>query len=73
MTPREIRLLFQSYEARERRRQEDFSLLGRYVALAVHAPSRLPPLPPPSAPSSPMPDEEIKRRLMQIAGKDETL
>ena len=73
MTPREIRLLFQAYETMARRRIEDFALLGRYMALAVHAPDRLPPLPPPNVPASPMTDEEIKRRLMQIAGKEENL
>lgn len=72
MTPREIRCLFRSYERQEQKRQEDRALLARFIALAVHAPDRLPPVPSFAAPGEAMTDEEMKNRLMRIAGKEMT-
>lgn len=46
-------------------------LLGQYMALAMHAPGRLPPLPPGLEARAPMTDDEMKRRLLAWRGKDE--
>ena len=46
LTPREILLRLTAFRRARLRRQEELWLLGQYVALAVHAPAHLPPLPP---------------------------
>lgn len=68
-TPREISLFLQAHQARERKRQQQLWLLSRYVALAVHAPEKLPPPPADLLPD--MTDEEMKQRLLAWRGKEE--
>lgn len=71
LTPREILLRLTAFRRARLRRQEELWLLGQYVALAVHAPAHLPPLPPGFGESAPMTDDEMKRRLLGWRGKDE--
>lgn len=44
--------------------------MGQYAALAVHAPSRLPPAPSSLPPPEPMTDDEMKQRLLAWRGKE---
>ncbi len=70
MTPRELALAFTAHRAQTDRRTHDRWLLTRLIALAVHAPDRLPP--PPSPPDSrPMTAEAMKQRLLAWRGKDD--
>ena len=70
MTPRELALTFTAHRARREQAAYDRWALVRSVALAVHAPDRLPP--PPSPPSrSPMTAEAMKQRLLAWRGKDD--
>ena len=71
-TPREIFLQLTAFRRMQARRQEELWLLGQYAALAMHAPARLPPLPPGLGENAPMTDEEMKRRLLGWRGKEET-
>jgi len=57
-----------AHQAGERRRLEELWLLARYAALAVHAPEKLPAMPP--APLRPMTDDEMKQRLLGWRRKD---
>lgn len=70
MTPREIHWTLLSRRAESVRRTEDAVFLSRLVALAVHDPARLPPLP-----ASPLPEmtaDEMKQRLLSWRRKDES-
>ena len=69
MTPREIRCVLLSRQARQNRDWEQCVILARLVALAVHDPARLPALP--AAPLPEMTGEEMKRRLLSRRRKDE--
>ena len=70
MTPREVELELTAFAAREKARRLETWLLGRYVAIAVHDPSRYPPPPFGISPAS-MTDDEMKQRLLAMRGKDE--
>ena len=70
LSPRELHLLLTAHRARLDQRAAGRLLLARYIALAVHDPLRLPDLPPPSSPSRPMTDEEMKQRLLAWRGKE---
>ncbi|MBE5787970.1 MAG: hypothetical protein E7324_10640 [Clostridiales bacterium] len=61
-------MCIQVHQAQEKRRRQEEWRLSRYIALAVHAPDRLPP--PPVDNLSPMTDEEMKRRLLSWRRKD---
>ena len=67
-TPRELGLLLRAFAAREKKRQTEAWLLGRYMAFAVHDLAHYPP--PPFAPSPAMTDEEMKQRLLAMRGKE---
>ncbi len=75
-TPREIASLFHAEAARRRQRaqQADFTafLIGRYVALAIHAPRRYPRRPNAVREvGRQMPPEEMKRLFMDMAARRE--
>ena len=70
MTPREIALVFSAHRARMERKNLERWLLLRGVALAVHAPDRLPPVPS-ASPGPPMSAEAMKQRLLAWRGKDD--
>ncbi len=61
-------LCLAAFRRLQQRRQEEIWLMGQYAALAVHAPSRLPPAP--LAPPEPMTDDEMKQRLLAWRGKE---
>lgn len=71
MTPREIHLLLLTRQAERRRQAEDALYLARLMALSVHDPARLPPLPPPRLPD--MTADEMKQRLLSRRRKEESL
>ena len=68
LTPREIALTLEAHSARLLRALRDSWELGRLLALAVHAPDKLPP--PPAAPLPDMTDDDMKRRLLAWRGKE---
>lgn len=70
MTPREISLSIRVHQALENRRCQKEWLLSRYIALAVHAPDRLPPRP--AGDLAPMTDDEMKKRLLSWRRKDQS-
>ena len=71
LTPRELANSFAAHRAQQERQDRDRWLLTRMIALAVHAPDRLPPPPSPSE-SRPMTAEAMKQRLLAWRGKDES-
>ena len=71
LTPRELALSFAAHRAQTERQAYDRWLLTRLVALAVHAPDRLPPSPPSLLDRRPMTAEAIKQRLLAWRGKDD--
>jgi len=72
LTPAEIILSLRAHQAQMRQRVQETWLLGRYVALAFHAPDRMPPCPAP-LPEGNMEPEEMKRRLLAWRGKERAL
>lgn len=70
-TPREISLVLSAFRAREDQKCREQWLLGRMLALAFHAPDRLPSCPPPSLPPREINAEEMKQRLLAWRRKDE--
>ena len=70
MTPREISLALSIQRTRERQQMPHTWLLSRYMALAIHAPDKLPPPPMDEMPE--MTGDEIKRRLLAWRRKEET-
>ena len=68
MTPREISCCLSAAQARFAREERSLLLLSRLMALAVHAPDKLPAMPGPSL--APMTDEAIKERLLSWRRKD---
>ena len=69
-TPREISLVLVAHRARTERAAEERWIAGRYMALAVHAPERLPAHPAPRLSGREMTDDEMKQRLAAWRGKD---
>ena len=72
MTPREIHLLLSACHAQMTRAQLERHFLIRSLALAYHAPERLPPPPIVSPPPEDMTDDEIKQRLLAWRGKEKS-
>ena len=72
MTPLQIHLLLSARLAQMAREQMEHHFLIRSIALAIHAPERLPPPPNPLFPLGDMTDDEIKQRLLAWRGKDES-
>lgn len=75
MTPVEIEWALAALAARQRRALEQADLLawltGRYVAFAAHAPKRYPRRPDGvRTENRPMSDAEMKRVLMNLAGRE---
>ncbi|MBE5783274.1 MAG: hypothetical protein E7329_08190 [Clostridiales bacterium] len=70
-TPREISLTLSAFRAREHQKSQDQWFLGKMMALAFHAPDRLPSCPPPVPPSREMRADEMKKRLLAWRRKDE--
>ena len=70
LTPREAALVLSAHRAKREEALMDQWRLSRLVALAVHAPDRLPPRPLPAAPPAPLPYGEMKRRLLAWRGKE---
>ena len=70
MTPREISLLLIACRARMQHRENERFLLMRAMALAYHAPEKLPSPPVPILPPGEMTDDEIKQRLLAWRGKE---
>ena len=71
LTPRELSLCLCAHRARLEQQSQGRWLLARLMALAVHAPDRLPPPPSPSR-LRPMTDDEMKQRLLAWRGKDDS-
>lgn len=71
-TPWEISLLLSAHRARIEQEAEARWLAGRYMALAVHAPDRLPAAPAPRFSGREMTDDEMKQRLVAWRGKEGT-
>lgn len=72
-TPWEISLLLSAHRARSERAAEERWIAGRCMALAVHAPERLPAAPAPRFSGREMTDDEMKRRLTAWRGKEGTV
>lgn len=72
MTPRQIQLLLSACHANMDRAQMERYDLIRSIALAIHAPERLPPPPPSLLPPGDMTDDEIKQRLLAWRGKEKS-
>ena len=70
MTPRQIHLLLSAHISQMARAQMERHFLVRSMALAIHAPERLPPPPTPSIPLEDMTDDQIKQRLLAWRGKE---
>ena len=71
MTPRQVCLCLQAYGAGEQHLLSTLHLQAALMALAVHAPARLPDLPS-FSPAEEMSWEEMKRRLLSWRRKEET-
>ena len=69
LTPRELAAHFTARRVQAAQRAYDRWQFSRLIALAVHAPDRLPP-PPSPPPGRPMTADEIKQRLLAWRGKD---
>lgn len=69
MTPREIFLLLSARRAHFQRREREKIRFLHALALAVHAPEKLPPVPP-CLPLPEMTDDEIRRRLFACAERN---
>lgn len=65
MTPREISLSLSIARAQAQQKRQHLWLLGKYAAIAVHAPEHYPS--PPQAEMVEMTGEEMKKRLLMGA------
>ena len=70
LTPRELFLRLAAHRSALERQARERCLLAHLMALALHAPDRLPPLPAP-APAPAMTADAIKQRLLAWRGKDD--
>lgn len=71
MTPREIGWVLTAFRARQQRRQQEIWLMGKYTALAVHDPAHFPPPPSFFSSGGEMTENEMKRRLLALRGKED--
>ena len=69
MTPGEIALVLKSHTAMRQQQLQAAHLQAKLMALAVHAPRQLPPLPSP-VPGNRMTPDEMKQRLLSWRRKE---
>lgn len=75
MTPKQVEWELTAFAARRRREIENIDALawltGQYAAIGVHAPKKYPKRPGSEKSERVMSDEEMKRALLNLAGRSE--